>query len=61
MKAYRFKHGDPEGGEYILLEEEEIVEGIRMPKVRKWYWNKNNEYIDTDTLIKFKPLTSYRI
>ena len=61
MKAYRFNHGDPESGEYILLEQEELVEGIRMPKVRKWYWNKNNEYIGTDTLIKSEDLTSYRI
>ena len=61
MKAYRFNHGEPTSGEYILLEEEEIVEGIRMPKVRKWYWNKNKEYIGTDTLIKSEPLTSYRI
>lgn len=61
MKAYRFNHGEPTSGEYILLEEEEIVDGIRMPKVRKWYWNKNNEYIGTDTLIKSTPLTSYRI
>lgn len=61
MKAYRFNHGEPTSGEYILLEEEEIVEGIRMPKVRKWYWNKNNEYIGTDTLIKSEPFTTYRI
>ena len=61
MKAYRFNHGEPESGEYILLEQEEVVGGIRMPKVRKWYWNKNNEYIGTDTLIKSEPLTSYRI
>jgi hypothetical protein len=61
MKAYRFNHGDPESGEYILLEQEENVGGIRMPKIRKWYWNKNNEYIGTDTLIKSEPLTAYRI
>jgi hypothetical protein len=58
MKAYRFNHGEPESGEYILLEQEEVVGGIRMPKVRKWYWNKNNEYRGTDTLIKAEPLTS---
>ncbi len=61
MKAYRFNHGDPESGEYILLEQEENVQEIRMPKVRKWFWNKNNEYIGTDTLIKSEPLTDYRI
>lgn len=61
MKVYRFNHGDPNSGEYILLEQEELVGGIRMPKVRKWYWNKNDEYIGTDTLNKSEPLTSYRI
>lgn len=60
MKAYRFNHGDPESGEYILLEQELTVDGIKLPKVRKWYWNKNNEYIGTDTLIKAEPLTTYR-
>lgn len=61
LKAYRFNHGEPTSGEYILLEEEEVVEGIRIPKVRKWYWNKNKEYIGTDILIKSEPLTSYKI
>ncbi|RDV15084.1 hypothetical protein DXT99_10440 [Pontibacter diazotrophicus] len=61
MEAYRFNHGQPESGEYILLEQEVVVEGIRIPKVRKWYWNKNNAYIGTDSLIKAEPLTTYRI
>ncbi|WP_162056285.1 DUF6503 family protein [Pontibacter pamirensis] len=61
MEAYRFNHGEPESGEYILLEEEVMVDGIRMPKVRKWHWNKNNAYIGTDTIIKAEPLTSYRV
>ena len=61
MEAYRFNHGKPESGEYILLEQEVVVGGIRIPKVRKWYWNKDNAYIGTDTLIKAEPLTSYRI
>lgn len=61
MKAYRFNHGKPESGEYILLEKEEVVNGIRIPKVRKWYWNKNKGYLGTDTLIKAEALTSYRI
>lgn len=61
MKAYRFNHGEPESGEYILLEQEEIVNGIRIPKVRRWYWNKNKQYIGTDSLVKSEALTSYRI
>ena len=61
MEAYRFNHGKPESGEYILLDQELVVDGIRIPKVRKWYWNKNNGYLGTDTLIKAEPLTAYRI
>jgi hypothetical protein len=60
MKAYRFNHGEPESGEYILLEQELSIEGIKIPKVRKWYWNKNDAYIGTDNLIKAEPLTTYR-
>ena len=61
MQAYRFNHGNPESGEYILLEQEETVQGVKLPKVRKWYWNKDKAYIGTDTLIKAEPLTSYRV
>lgn len=32
MKAYRFNHGDPESGEYILLEEEEIEKVLECRK-----------------------------
>lgn len=61
MQAYKFNHGSPESGEYILLEQEEVVQGIKIPKVRKWYLNKNNKYLGTDTLLKGEALTSYRI
>lgn len=61
MEAYRFNHGKPESGEYILLEDELVVEGVRMPKVRKWYWNKDKAYIGTDTILKAEPLLSYRV
>ncbi|WP_026462193.1 DUF6503 family protein [Adhaeribacter aquaticus] len=60
MQAYKFNHGKPESGEYILLEQEETVQGIKVPKVRKWYLNKNNRYLGTDTLVKTEPLTSSR-
>lgn len=61
MQAYKFNHGSPESGEYILLEQEETVQGIKIPKVRKWYLNKNNKYLGTDTLLKAEALTSQRI
>lgn len=61
MRAYRFNHGEPGSGEYILLNDELTVAGIKIPKVRRWYLNKNNKYLGTDTLLKAEPLTSYRI
>ena len=61
MQAYKFNHGKPESGEYILLEQEEIIQGIKIPKVRKWYLNKDNKYLGTDTLLKAEILTSPRV
>lgn len=61
LRSYRFNHGSPESGEYILLEQEEAVQGMRIPKIRKWYLNKNNQYLGTDTLMKAEPLTAFRI
>lgn len=55
MEVYQFYKGDPAGqgkdtGEYILLEGEEIISGIRMPKNRAWYYNKDDKYLGTDFL-----------
>lgn len=58
MEVYQFfktdKNGNekPNSGEYILLSEETTISGIKMPKVRAWYYNKNDEYLGTDTLIE---------
>lgn len=58
MEVYQFFKTDKNGnekldsGEYILLTEEAIVQGIKMPKVRAWYYNKDNKYLGTDTLIR---------
>jgi hypothetical protein len=60
LKAYRFNHGKPETGEYILLEQELNVDGVKLPKIRKWYLNKDNKYLGTDNLIKAEKLTAYR-
>ena len=56
MEIYQFYKTDDTGkvlldsGEYILLSEEAIVHGIKMPKVRAWYYNKDGKYLGTDTL-----------
>jgi len=58
MELYQFYKTDDSGsektdsGEYILLSEEAMVNGIKMPKVRAWYYNKDNKYLGTDTLVK---------
>ncbi|WP_299116097.1 DUF6503 family protein [uncultured Winogradskyella sp.] len=56
MEVYQFYKTDengkvkPDSGEYILLTEEDTVNGIKMPKVRAWYYNKDDKYLGTDTL-----------
>lgn len=58
MEVYQFFKTDengkeqPDTGEYILLSEEAIVNGINMPKVRAWYYNKDDKYLGTDTLVE---------
>jgi hypothetical protein len=58
MEIYQFFKTDasgkekPDTGEYILLSEEAVVNGIKMPKVRAWYYNKDDGYLGTDTLVE---------
>jgi hypothetical protein len=56
MEVYQFFKKDENGnqkddsGEYILLTEEMVVNFIKMPKVRAWYYNKDDAYLGTDIL-----------
>ena len=56
MEIYQFYKTDetgaikPDSGEYILLAETAIISGIKMPKNRAWYYNKNDGYLGTDIL-----------
>jgi len=56
MEIYQFFKQDDNGnqkddtGEYILLTEEAIVNGIKMPKNRAWHYNKDDGYLGTDVL-----------
>ena len=56
MEVYQFFKTDENGnqnnesGEYILLSEEMVVNNIKMPKVRAWYYNKDDKYLGTDIL-----------
>ncbi len=56
MEIYQFYKGDPDGagkdtGEFILLTEETVLCGIRIPKNRAWYYNKGAKYLGTDFLM----------
>jgi len=53
MEVYQFFHEeDKNDGEYILLTNEEIINGIKMPKSRAWYTNKKNQFLGTDILMQ---------
>lgn len=58
MEVYQFFKTDdkgtikPDSGEYIMLTEEQKVNGIKMPKIRAWYYNKDDKYLGTDSLGK---------
>lgn len=60
MEAYQFYKGDPQGegkdtGEYILLSEIGTVNGILMPKIRRWFYNKDDAFLGTDFLYNSPP------
>lgn len=55
MEIYQFFKGNPisEGkntGEYILLTDEALIENIRFPKRREWYYNKDDGFLGVDIL-----------
>lgn len=51
MEVYQFYHDESKNdGEYILLSEEETINGIKMPKIRAWYVNKDDKLLGTDIL-----------
>lgn len=57
MEVYQFfKDESKNDGEYILLTETMEVNDIKMPKIRAWYYNKDDGYLGTDTLIEAQRL-----
>lgn len=50
--GYKFYHNEAKkDGEYITLEDEAAVSGMRLPKIRKWYLNQGDKFLATDTLM----------
>ncbi|MGJ8744235.1 DUF6503 family protein [Polaribacter sp.] len=50
MEVYQFFKDTKDSGEYIMLSGLEIINQIKMPKSRAWYYNKNDTYLGTDLL-----------
>jgi hypothetical protein len=50
MEVYQFFKVAKDSGEYILLSGLETINGIKIPKNRAWYYNKNDGYLGTDML-----------
>lgn len=52
LRHYQFYHDEIKNdGEYILMSEETVVQGIKMPKVRAWFTNSEDRYLGTDVLM----------
>jgi len=53
LVGYRFFHDESvNDGEYIPLEGEELINGIRFPKTRTWFVNKDDRLLGADILEK---------
>lgn len=51
LEAYQFYHDKSKNdGEYILLEGEHPLGGMRLPRIRTWYTNREGKLLGTDTL-----------
>lgn len=51
LEVYQFFHEESKNdGEYILLSEEKEISGIKMPKIRSWFYNEKDKFLGTDTL-----------
>jgi hypothetical protein len=60
LEVYQFFHDEAANdGEYIILEADhfEIVDGIRIPKKRSWYTNKEDRLLGTDILTRVSKKT----
>lgn len=59
LSGYRFYHDEAKNdGEYILLEGEILINGVKFPQKRGWYTHKEGKYLGNDDLLPF-PATRY--
>ena len=57
LKAYQFFKTNEKGeinedsGEYILISNPKMIDGIKIPAERNWYYNKNTWFLASDTIV----------
>lgn len=57
LEAYQFYHNEEENdGEYIILEGLVEFEGMKIPKTRIWFMNKDDKKVGRDVLDKIEKL-----
>ena len=57
MSAYQFFHDESKNdGEYITLEGMVELDGIKIPKLRSWYTNKEDKLLGTDDIARIEKL-----
>ena len=57
MSAYQFFHDESKNdGEYITLEGMVEVDGVKIPKLRTWYTNKEDKLLGVDNIAKIEIL-----
>ncbi|MEQ9101411.1 MAG: DUF6503 family protein [Imperialibacter sp.] len=55
LAGYRFYFDESKGdGEFIFVEGYESLSGLKLPKLKKWHWNKDSAYFRTDELLKIE-------
>lgn len=59
LSGYRFYHDEAKNdGEYILLEGEITINGVKFPEKRAWYTHKEGKYLGNDDLLPY-PATRF--
>ena len=54
LSGYRFYHDEAKNdGEYILLEGEITINGVKFPQKRAWYTHKEGKYLGNDDLLPY--------
>lgn len=55
LSGYKFYHDEQkQDGEYILLDGEIVIKGVKFPQNRAWYTNKDGKYLGNDDLLPFE-------